>query len=154
MDCWFAPIPAGREIMIAREKPRAMVTNNALIFLLEKFLTALVKAPKCSTITNVLHLVQKNEDSKQSIPASLHPDIGQRFEIVHCCHLSARLQCLVKNRGLLNCFSELDPILSLVQTCAFIGYDNRNSKEWLLPKSERARFGVGGFELGHYFLFI
>ncbi|NWG11025.1 hypothetical protein HXY33_04650 [Candidatus Bathyarchaeota archaeon] len=32
--------------MIAMEKPKAMITKNALIFLLETFLTALVKAPK------------------------------------------------------------------------------------------------------------
>ena len=51
MDCWFARIPEGREIMIAREKPKAMITKNALIFLLDKFLTALVKAPMCSTAT-------------------------------------------------------------------------------------------------------
>jgi len=43
---WFATMPAGIEIMIAIEKPKAMITNNALIFLLETFLTALVKTPK------------------------------------------------------------------------------------------------------------
>jgi hypothetical protein len=43
---WFATIPAGIEIMIAMENPKAMITRNALIFLLEIFLTALVKAPK------------------------------------------------------------------------------------------------------------
>jgi hypothetical protein len=43
---WFATIPAGIEIMIAMEKPKAMITNSALIFLRETFLTALVKAPK------------------------------------------------------------------------------------------------------------
>jgi hypothetical protein len=32
--------------MIAMEKPKAIITKNALIFLLETFLTALVKAPK------------------------------------------------------------------------------------------------------------
>jgi hypothetical protein len=39
-------MPAGIEIMIAIENPKAMIINNALIFLLEIFLTALVKAPK------------------------------------------------------------------------------------------------------------
>jgi hypothetical protein len=43
---WFAMMPAGIEIMIAIEKPKAMITKNALIFLLETFLTALVKTPK------------------------------------------------------------------------------------------------------------
>ena len=46
---WFATMPAGIETMIAIEKPRAMITNSALIFLLDKFLTALVKAPNSST---------------------------------------------------------------------------------------------------------
>lgn len=32
--------------MIAIEKPSAIITNNARIFLLETFLIALVKAPK------------------------------------------------------------------------------------------------------------
>jgi len=47
---WFATIPAGMEIMIAIEKPNAMITNNARTFLLETFLTALVKAPKSFTV--------------------------------------------------------------------------------------------------------
>jgi hypothetical protein len=43
---WFAMMPAGIEIMIAIEKPNAMITKNVLIFLLETFLTALAKTPK------------------------------------------------------------------------------------------------------------
>jgi hypothetical protein len=35
--------------MIAMEKPRATITNSALIFLLDMFLIALVKAPNSST---------------------------------------------------------------------------------------------------------
>jgi hypothetical protein len=38
-------MPAGTEIMTAIEKPNAMITNNARIFLLEIFLVALVKMP-------------------------------------------------------------------------------------------------------------
>jgi hypothetical protein len=38
-------MPAGTEIMIAIEKLNATITKNALIFLLEMFLMALVKAP-------------------------------------------------------------------------------------------------------------
>jgi hypothetical protein len=53
--------------MIAIEKPRAMITNTALIFLLDMFLTALVKAPKSFTLTNISYLIQKNGDGKQSI---------------------------------------------------------------------------------------
>jgi hypothetical protein len=48
---WFAVMPAGMEIMIAIENPKAMITNSARIFLLETFLTALVKAPKWFTLT-------------------------------------------------------------------------------------------------------
>jgi hypothetical protein len=47
---WFETIPAGTEIMIAIENPKAMITNIALIFLLEMFLTALVNAPKRFTL--------------------------------------------------------------------------------------------------------
>jgi hypothetical protein len=43
-------MPAGREIIMAREKPSAMTTKNALIFLLDKFLPALVRAPKSVTL--------------------------------------------------------------------------------------------------------
>jgi hypothetical protein len=46
---WFATMPAGTEIKIAIEKPNAMITNNARIFLLEIFLMALVKTPKYYT---------------------------------------------------------------------------------------------------------
>ena len=50
VDSWFAVIPAGMEIIIAMEKPKAIITNNALILRLEIFLTALV------TIPNLVHL--------------------------------------------------------------------------------------------------
>jgi hypothetical protein len=69
---WFATIPAGIEIMIAMENPKAMITRNALIFLLEIFLTALVKAPKRFTFIYVLQLIQKRGSGKQSISASFH----------------------------------------------------------------------------------
>ena len=71
---WFAMIPAGTEIIIARQKPKAMTIKNALIFLLEIFLTALVKAPKYFTPTNMPCLTQKRGDSKQSTLASFHPE--------------------------------------------------------------------------------
>jgi hypothetical protein len=58
--------------MIAKEKPNAMTTKNALIFLLEIFLTALVKAPKRSTFANTPCLKQKKGDGKQSALASFH----------------------------------------------------------------------------------
>jgi hypothetical protein len=66
---WFATIPAGTEIMIAIEKPKAIITKNALIFLLETFLTALVKAPKWPTSMHMLHLIGERGRGKQSILA-------------------------------------------------------------------------------------
>ena len=45
VDSWFAVIPAGMEIMIAMEKPKAIITNSALILRLEIFLNALVTMP-------------------------------------------------------------------------------------------------------------
>jgi hypothetical protein len=69
-------MPGGREIMIASEKPKAMTTKNALIFLLEMFLIALVNAPKRSTLANLQYLIQKKGDDKQSILASFHSDGG------------------------------------------------------------------------------
>ena len=42
---WIAVAPAGMEIIIAMEKPNAMITNSALIFRLEIFLTARVPIP-------------------------------------------------------------------------------------------------------------
>jgi hypothetical protein len=46
-------IPGGIETMIAMEKPKATITNSVLIFLLDMFLTTLVKAPKWSTLLKV-----------------------------------------------------------------------------------------------------
>jgi hypothetical protein len=60
--------------MIAREKPKAITTKNALIFLLEIFLTALVKAPKGSTFAYTPCLKQKKGDGKQLTLASFHHD--------------------------------------------------------------------------------
>jgi hypothetical protein len=70
--CWFAMTPDGIETIIAIEKLRAIITINALIFLLEIFLTALVKAPKHSTFTNTPHMTRKKGDGKQSILASFY----------------------------------------------------------------------------------
>ena len=42
VDAWFDVMPAGIEIIIAMQKPKAIITNNALTFRLEIFLTALV----------------------------------------------------------------------------------------------------------------
>ena len=42
-------MPVGIEIRIATDKLKAMITSNALIFLLETFLNALVKTPKFFT---------------------------------------------------------------------------------------------------------
>jgi hypothetical protein len=53
VDSWFATTPAGIDIIIAKEKLKATITNNALIFLLEMFLIALVKAPKLFTVPSV-----------------------------------------------------------------------------------------------------
>ena len=50
-------MPDGREIMIAREKPKAITTKNALIFLLDKFLIALVKAPKPLTVQSFFYVL-------------------------------------------------------------------------------------------------
>jgi hypothetical protein len=46
VDAWFAIMPAGMEIMIAMEKPKATITSAVLILRLDMFLIALVKAPK------------------------------------------------------------------------------------------------------------
>ncbi|MGA2767298.1 MAG: hypothetical protein ABSF24_03160 [Candidatus Bathyarchaeia archaeon] len=58
VDSWFATRPAGIDIIIAKEKLKATITNNALIFLLEMFLIALVKAPKLITVPTVPCLIR------------------------------------------------------------------------------------------------
>jgi hypothetical protein len=55
--------------MIAIEKPKAMITKNALIFLLETFLAALVKAPKLIHRSRMIRLTQKKRSGKQQILA-------------------------------------------------------------------------------------
>ena len=72
VDSWFATTPAGIDIIIAREKLKATITNIDLIFLLEMFLTALVKAPKCFTSPNMPFLVHQERDDKQSILVKFH----------------------------------------------------------------------------------
>jgi hypothetical protein len=66
VDSWFATIPAGTDIIIANEKLKATITSNALIFLLEMFLTALVNAPKRFTLIKVQCLIQERPTGKQS----------------------------------------------------------------------------------------
>jgi hypothetical protein len=73
---WFDTMPAGIEIMIAIEKPKAMITKSVLIFLLETFLIALVKTPKRFTFAYMRHLIQKKGSGKQSILASVGLDWG------------------------------------------------------------------------------
>jgi hypothetical protein len=52
-------MPAGIEIKIDTDRPKAMITSNALIFLLETFLTALVNTPKqFSPFEYALDLIQ------------------------------------------------------------------------------------------------
>ena len=68
-------MPEGIETMIAIEKPKAMITKNALIFLLEMFLTALVETPKWFTFVYTPHLIQKVGSGKQSILASSYLDL-------------------------------------------------------------------------------
>jgi len=58
-------MPVGIEIIIAIEKPKAMITNRALIFLLEIFLTALVKAPKCFTFLN--RAMEGNQEGEEKV---------------------------------------------------------------------------------------
>jgi hypothetical protein len=57
------------------EKPKAITTNSARIFLLDIFLIALVKAPKRPTAKNTPYYWKKR-DGEQSFLASLHPDCG------------------------------------------------------------------------------
>jgi hypothetical protein len=62
VDSWFAVIPAGIEIIMAIEKPKAIITNNDLIFLLEMFLTALVTIPKLFTFQRIS---EKEDNQKE-----------------------------------------------------------------------------------------
>ena len=62
VDSWFAVIPAGMEIMIAMEKPKAIITNSALILRLEIFLTALVTIPSFIHLQNA---PEKEDNQKE-----------------------------------------------------------------------------------------
>jgi len=59
VDSWFAVMPAGIEIIIAMEKPKAIITNSALILRLEIFLIALVNMP------NFVHLSKYSRKRRQ-----------------------------------------------------------------------------------------
>jgi hypothetical protein len=111
-------MPAGTEIMIAKEKPNAMTTNKARIFLLEIFLTALVKIPKYYTCPNISELDSQKGSGrifafvKVSFGngiATLPPNIDAIF----------LFGCLVRQkgrRGLLKRFSELRHNLFIFQS--------------------------------------
>jgi hypothetical protein len=75
-------MPAGIETMIAMEKPRAIITNSALIFLLEIFLIALAITPKCFTFTNVQCSTQKEGNGKQLVLPSFHSNGDQRSVVL------------------------------------------------------------------------
>lgn len=62
VDSWFAVIPAGMEIMIAMEKPKAIITNRARILRLEIFLTALVTIPSFVHLQNA---PEKEDNQKE-----------------------------------------------------------------------------------------
>jgi hypothetical protein len=64
VEAWFAMMPAGIEIMIAMEKPKATITNKALIFLLDMFRNALVNMPKDYTFTNTRHLIERRMEGQ------------------------------------------------------------------------------------------
>jgi hypothetical protein len=53
-------MPAGIEIIIAIEKLKAIITKKVLTFLLETFLTALVKTPNLLHLSNAVRFEQKN----------------------------------------------------------------------------------------------
>jgi hypothetical protein len=86
---WFATMPGGIEIIIAIEKPKAIITNNARIFLLDKFLTALVKVPIWLTATKTPCLIQKRGiASNQFWHRSTQTGI-KVLKLLNCCHLLA-----------------------------------------------------------------
>lgn len=80
-------IPGGREIIIANEKPSAIMTNSALIFRLEIFLIALVTIPIFDRLViatsgvvafiNVTTIVVANLGEQQRIVFSFFLIIGQ-----------------------------------------------------------------------------
>lgn len=74
VDFWFATTPAGIDIIIANEKLKATITNNALVFLLEIFLIALVKTPKYYTFTNIPK--PDNQKGNVRVLASARMSIG------------------------------------------------------------------------------
>ena len=114
VDSWFAVIPAGMEIIIAMEKPKAIITNKALILRLEIFLTAIV------TIPNFIHLSKhsrkkttKKREWRGVRVLSLVVFVGNKFVTlflyVRAILLFGCLYSLIE-KELLNDFSKLYPI--------------------------------------------
>jgi hypothetical protein len=103
-------MPAGREIIIAREKPNAMTTNNALIFLLDKFLPALVMAPKSVTLY-FSFFNQRAEEGQQYVQLENNVPMANVLQAIHCCRPHVNSQLVWSDDVLLNRFSELHPIL-------------------------------------------
>lgn len=60
--CWFAMTPAGIVTRIAMEKPRAMITSKARIFLLEMFRIALFITPIVKTLQFYLRRAIEEEN--------------------------------------------------------------------------------------------
>jgi hypothetical protein len=60
--CWLAKTPAGIETRIAKENPKAIITNKARIFLREIFLTARLNIP---TFTPFQFIVKRQSERER-----------------------------------------------------------------------------------------
>jgi hypothetical protein len=59
--CWLAKTPAGIETRIAKENPKAIITNTARIFRREIFLTALLRIPNIYTFQLIVERQSERE---------------------------------------------------------------------------------------------
>jgi hypothetical protein len=113
---WFAVAPAGIEIIIAMEKPNAIITNNARILRLEMFLNALVTIP----IQLAFHYCARRRPEQGSdfsrgvllLPVPFAATCG--FDFILFRFLASGRLSLGSAELLLNDFSELYQNLSLI----------------------------------------
>ena len=114
-------MPAGIEIIIAMQKPKAMITNKARTLRLEIFLTALVNTPNQFTFQNI---PKKRTTKKRGLRkkrvlsvAAIVSEISKLFTVMLCIFGISLLGCrfFINDEDLLNDFSELYPNLTLIK---------------------------------------
>ena len=118
-----------------------MITSIALIFLLDIFLTDLVKAPKCFTFLNMIKEATKKGRRKCYCCHDLYSRWNSNLDSIHNNSPPFWLPRRFKGDDLLNCFSELDPIPFLIKCMHLFSCDSGRLNSMFAIKVRARMFG-------------